>query len=368
MVEWLAGNRIRGTTAERTSTTNGFNPVDAVSGGWKEVGRYVSPSGGSNTLPITISGSDQSKKYYMIIHNALFSGDSNSSFKFDGSSGNQYSIRSEFATGSQSNDSINSSIPEFSYDDSGVHTSLFAISHISNISSKEKLIISNQCTGVSTGAGSGGKPNGASQVGKWTGTGAITGITHIETKASNQYLEGSMAIVLEWDPSDTHTSNFWTQLASVNGDGTSQTLSTSTFTPKKFMMIQVFTEMGTTSHNCMVRVGTNSLSSTNSYSLRNSSNGAIPWSAHDGKTSLTDEQPSAKNHFMTLFGSNISGKEGYYICNAVSNVTTGSGTVASQVKYASKWAVEAGQANMVGIYNSNGNWGSGTTLKVWGSD
>ena len=366
-IEWLAGNRIIGTNAERTTTT-GFNPISAVSGGWKEVGRYVQ-SGTSDTLPITISGSDQSKKYYMIIHNALYSSDANSSFQFGGSSGNQYSMRSEYATGSQGNDSVGTTTDKFNYADSSVHSSLFAVSHVSNISGKEKLIISNQCTGNATGSGGGTSlSNGAAQVGKWTGTGAITGITHNQTSGGGEYLDGSLAIVLEWDPADTHTSNFWTELASVNGDGTSQTLSTSTFTPKKFMMIQVFTEMGTTSHNCMVRVGTNSLSGSGSYNLRNSSNGAIPWSGHDGKTSLTDEQPSAKNHFMTLFGSNISGKEGFYIGNAVANVTTGSGTSASSMKYASKWAVTAGQANIVGIYNGTGNWGAGTTLKVWGSD
>ena len=45
MVEWLAGNRIRGTSTERTSTT-GFNTVAAVAGGWKELGRTTLGSAG----------------------------------------------------------------------------------------------------------------------------------------------------------------------------------------------------------------------------------------------------------------------------------------------------------------------------------
>ena len=63
MVEWLAGNRIRGTNAERTSTT-GFNSIPAVAGGWVELGRTTLGSAGDD---ITVS-SLADKRYYMILN------------------------------------------------------------------------------------------------------------------------------------------------------------------------------------------------------------------------------------------------------------------------------------------------------------
>jgi hypothetical protein len=62
MVEWLAGNRIRGTSTERTSTT-GFNPVTAVAGGWVELGRTTLGSAGDTNSVASLAD----KRYYMIL-------------------------------------------------------------------------------------------------------------------------------------------------------------------------------------------------------------------------------------------------------------------------------------------------------------
>jgi hypothetical protein len=50
---------------------------------------------------------------------------------------------------------------------------------------------------------------------------------------------GSEVVVLGWDPADTHTSNFWEELASVDSRWSSK-LSSGTFTAKKYLWVQCY--------------------------------------------------------------------------------------------------------------------------------
>ena len=59
MVEWLAGNRIRGTSAERTTYSWIYQDV----GGWKEVGRTTLGSAGT-TIDVS---SLPDKRYLMMV-------------------------------------------------------------------------------------------------------------------------------------------------------------------------------------------------------------------------------------------------------------------------------------------------------------
>jgi hypothetical protein len=52
---------------------------------------------------------------------------------------------------------------------------------------------------------------------------------------------GSEVVVLGWDPADTHTTNFWEELASVDlSGGAAVTYQSGTFTAKKYLWVQVF--------------------------------------------------------------------------------------------------------------------------------
>ena len=66
MVEWLAGNRIRGTSAERTNTTG----IGDTAGGWVELGRTTL---GSTTSTIDVASLDD-KRYLMILNDIQPSG------------------------------------------------------------------------------------------------------------------------------------------------------------------------------------------------------------------------------------------------------------------------------------------------------
>ena len=65
-IEWLAGNRLRGTTAERPASGLASPSV----GGWVELGRTTL---GSATADISVA-SLADKRYYMILHNHLDNG------------------------------------------------------------------------------------------------------------------------------------------------------------------------------------------------------------------------------------------------------------------------------------------------------
>jgi hypothetical protein len=96
----------------------------------------------------------------------------------------------------------------------GATVPCFDVSYISNLSTKEKLLI-NHSVGE-TVAGAGTAPNRRESVGKWANTSnAVSAVTSVNNQ-SGDYASGSEVVVLGWDPADTHTSNFWEELASVN--------------------------------------------------------------------------------------------------------------------------------------------------------
>ena len=84
-IEWLAGNRLRGTTAER--------PVGSLTspsvGGWVELARTTLGSAG-DTISVA---SLPDKRYYMIISSKLVSGNATHQFILNNDTGSNYAIR-----------------------------------------------------------------------------------------------------------------------------------------------------------------------------------------------------------------------------------------------------------------------------------
>ena len=86
MVEWLAGNRLRGTTAERPE----YGLPSGSVGGWVEVGRTTLGSN-ANNIDIT-SLSD--KRYYMVLNSGLVNGTYvDSELQFNSDTGSNYADR-----------------------------------------------------------------------------------------------------------------------------------------------------------------------------------------------------------------------------------------------------------------------------------
>ena len=134
-------------------------------------------------------------KFITVLHHGLYSGDSNGTFNFNSDTGSNYAQRNNYAGGSEG---TSVSQTKFSYDDSSTHDSIFVISYIINIAGEEKLIIADQSTVGSTGAGA--TPNRAEQVGKWANTSnAITSIKHTQTSGGGDYVINSNVSVISTD-------------------------------------------------------------------------------------------------------------------------------------------------------------------------
>ena len=127
-MEFLAGNRIRGTTAEKAT-------LKAESGGWKEVGRTT--LGSSGDLISVASLPD--KRYYMILGYYLPDGNFNGKYRVNNDSGSNYARRN---SGNGATDTTAVSQTEFQTDTiAGNGFAQFDIGYVSNLSTKEKLIL-----------------------------------------------------------------------------------------------------------------------------------------------------------------------------------------------------------------------------------
>ena len=350
-IEWLAGNRLRGTTAERPAL--GL-PSGSV-GGWKELARTTLGSAG-DTIDVS---SLADKRYYMVLSNLDNSGTVNNYTRLNSDSGSNYARRRSENGGTDSTAVSQTVMGYFGNGDSG--DLQFGVSYFSNLSSKEKLM--QQSAVAQSTAGAGNAPDRMEGVGKHAQTSnPISTITNVNL--STNLNSGSEVVVLGWDPSDTHTTNFWEELASVNASGSSTNLSSGTITAKKYLWVQLWTsdvagDVNTTFNN---DTGTN-------YARRYSTNG--------GTDSTTTSQSNLNNllgagngtkTFSNTFIINNSANEKLSITNHIRQNTAGAGTAPTRMENVGKWSNTSAQITEIDIDSTSGNFSSTSILKVWGSD
>ena len=349
MTEWLAGNRIRGTSTERTTGT-GFIPVI---GGWKEVGRTTL---GSDTSTITVS-SLADKRYYMVLTQGKTS-QTNGDFalRYNGDSGANYAVRQTWNGGSD-----NTYINQTHIRPLGTVIDLpfFNIDYIANLSSKEKLIIGH---GVDdTVAGSGTAPSREEHVAKWTNTSdALSQVQALLVNGTPNYRSGSEVVVLGWDDSDTHSTNFWEELASVSGAGSSTTLSSGTITAKKYLWVQVYADTATSACGFQFNNDTGA-----NYARRYNSNGGTD-GTQESHTSA-NISGNSPNAFINCFIINNSANEKLLMCNTVYAPASGAGDDPERSDDYSKWANTSSQITEIDVIKGS-NWGTNSIIKVWGSN
>jgi hypothetical protein len=357
-IEWLAGNRLRGTTAERPE----YGLPSGSVGGWVEVGRTTL---GSNDQTIDIT-SIPDKRYYMVLYNLHFIGAATGGgFRLNNDSGTNYSWRYSQNGAADATFGTNQSNIHFLGGHSGRPE--FYVSYISNLANKEKLCIMHRNYKGDGGATS--IPQRIELVGKWTNTSnAINQMTGYQG-GSDTFTSGDEIVVLGWDPADTHTSNFWQELASVELGSAGDNLGSDTFTAKKYLWIQVFLKASGT-YNTRFRVNSDSGSN---YSVRWSDNGTadstdVSQSAFypvvDGATTNI-----TTNSFMNMFILNNTSKEKLIMWNGIVQNTAGAGNAPARVEGVAKWANTSAQITDIDIDNtSTGDYDTGSIIKVWGAD
>jgi len=349
-IEWLAGNRLRGTTAERPAL--GLQSPSV--GGWVEVGRTTLGSAGDN-IDIT---SLPDKRYYMYLLHRDTSGSTSSRMTFNDDSGSNYATRyasngTEYTATSQSYVSQHTSSSEDS----------FTCGYIANKSDKEKLI-SSWIVGNAT------PPSRYEQFWKWTNTSSAINRIDIFNHLGGDLDIGSELVVLGWDPADTHTTNFWEELASVELSSAGDNLSSGTISAKKYLCLQAYlipSGAVDTSIQC-------NNDTSNNYSMRNEYNGATdntfgsltryyPYINAGSGTAFTTPM------FINIFIINNASNEKLFISHTVMQNTAGAGNAPNRNQSVGKWANTSNQITEIEFNNGDtGDYDTGSILKVWGAD
>ena len=349
-IEWLAGNRLRGTTAERP---NLGLPSGSV-GGWVELGR----SSGATQLDVS---SLADKRYYMVLLSEP-SGHRAFSYYLNADTGTNYARRYSNNGNTDGTDGSQSSL--FGNGLSFGDYNQFMVSYISNLSGKEKLGITHIASGQTTGAAN--APSRWEGASKWTNT--SNAINRIQTEGTMTDSDSEM-VVLGWDPADTHTTNFWEELASVELGSASDTLSSGTITAKKYLWVQLFIK---NSGVAQPRLQFNS-DDTNTYHYRLSTNGAADTTNQpvtgDGGVVVSSDTTSGHIQFANVFIINNTSNEKLVIAHAVGNNSAGAGNAPYRRETVGKWVNTSNQITQIDAWNNKtGDFDTGSIIKVWGAD
>ena len=352
-IEWLAGNRLRGTTAERPASGLASPSV----GGWVELGRTTS---GSTITDLDVTGFGD-KRYYMVLGNLLHNGSQDVTMRCGQAStldtGSTYSSRRNENGGTDTTDVSRTNMILADIQSS---TQSFGVNYFTNKSTKEKLQLGHMIYQGTAGAGN--APARTETANKWANTSnALDSLSYDQ----GSWLSGSEMVVLGWDPTDTHTTNFWEELYSNQLTTDNQNFDTGTITAKKYLWIQFF-QTGM-SGNGYLRF--NSDSGTN-YARRVSANG--------GSDATVTSETSAENALvggtghLTSFGNmfiiNNSANEKLTISNTVYTTSSGAGNAPLRTEQVNKWANTSAQITSIQHTDSGTGFDTGSYLKVWGSD
>jgi hypothetical protein len=322
-------------------------------GGWTELGRTTLGTSGS-TIDVT---SIPDKRYYMVLRNILTAG-ADVREQFNSDTGSNYTRRYS-ANGGTDVTSVNDTLIGLNYSAGDK----LIVDYISNLSSKEKLVLS--FSSEEGTAGSGNAPNRMEVVGKWANT--SDPISEISTVLSgSSYDIGSEVVVLGWDDLDTHTSNFWEELASVELGSASDTLDTGTILAKKYLWIQTFIKaVGGTVEPDMRFNNDSGGNYADRYSINGGSDGT--------GTSITSARGSGVPYsvFFNDFIINNALNEKLVIRQVNYPPASGVGTAPSRRETVAKWANTSDSITSIKWVDNSGGaaqMDTGSIIKVWGSD
>jgi len=355
-VTWLAGNRIRGTNAER-----GTGGIGTLAGGWVELGRTTL---GSASSSITVS-SLPDKRYYMVLCDITGqSASADPHIQLNEITTSTYAERVSDIGGTDAT-GISQTEARIGGHPAGT-TGNFLMGYIANFNTKEKLMQFFE-VGQNT-AGAGNIPYRAEAVAKHAQTSNPVDAVKILTSTSPTWNTGTQLVILGWDPADTHTDNFWEELADTSWSS-GGSFDTGAFTAKKYLWVQSYIKESTLSFTKLRLGSSGSLDSGSNYARRQSRND----NADDTATTVTEMQvegTSRANRFSyhNFFIINNSANEKLVTGHSMTVATTGAGTAPEdRLEFAHKWTNTSAQCNIIGLIANAGNFTAGQ-IKVWGAD
>ena len=329
-------------------------------GGWVELARTTLGSAGDSIAVSSLAD----KRYYMVLTSKVGTANSGCWLQLNSDTGSNYAYRSSNNGGA---DGTGVSQTNGGAGTSATGNPAFGVRYISNLASKEKLVISNFIEQNTAGAGT--SPNRRELVCKWANTSnAVSTITELNIDSGN-YSTGSEVVVLGWDPADTHTSNFWEELASVDlSGGAATSLSTGTFTAKKYLWVQYYVDTTTSAANIEMQVGNTTIDTGSNYARRASENGGADGTATSDTKLNQIVAGGTTPIFANMFIVNNAANEKLAICHSIDQNTAGAGTAPNREEDVGKWADTTNQIDIIQISATAGNMGTNTIMKVYGSD
>ena len=335
-------------------------PVGEI-GGWIELGRTT--LGATSDIIDVTSFSD--KRYYMVLTNGINSGVLGLRTRVGTTTidtGSNYARRISNNGGADST-AINQSFADLAGFDQAVPN--FQVAYTANLSANEKLIqgwsINGQASGDATA------PQRTEGVAKWVNTAAPLQSWRSYNASTGDFASGSEVVVLGWDPTDTHTTNFWEVLADVDlSTGIDNVIESGTFTAKKYLWIQFSYTVDGTNGNERFRFNADTAGN---YSNRYSVNGAAD-STQTGDAFIYARVQGNQNNtvFVNSFVINNSANEKLAITHNGYNNTDGAANAPIREEIVGKWANTAAQITSFDIIRSAGNFEKDSFLKVWGSN
>jgi hypothetical protein len=354
-MSYLDSKRIIGTNTQRTGQ-------DAVSGGWKEVGRTTLGSAG-DTIDVS---SLPDKRYYMVLTTNIASGTIDTRFRLGNGSvdtGSNYARRGSENGAADGTGTGNDSLL-IPYAENG-NTHFFGVHYFANKSDKEKLLVGNCVDEYASGSGN--QPARFDNAGKWSNTSDVIDVIRNYNAQSGSFDTGSECVVLGYDPDDTHTTNFWEQLADVTLGSDASEISSGTITAKKYLWVQVYFQNASNSDDVLVRFNNDTGSN---YAHRHQMNYEGDSTAtSQSSIKLIDRNSAAdRGRFVNFFAINHSAKEKLLIVHGTEEETSGANNHPTSSDCVGKWDNESSQITEIDCFTNSGNIRSGARLIVWGSD
>jgi hypothetical protein len=342
-MSYLDSKRIIGTNTQRVG-------ADAISGGWKEIGRASVTSG--DTINVT---SLADKRYLMVLGCGIGSGNVALISRFNSDTGNNYNNRYSSNGGADATSGANDRL--FT-NGSGSSPQEFSVFHVANKSNKEKMLVGHNVNNATAGAGT--APQRREYANKWANTSSAISSLNVFNSDSGDFASGSEVVVLGYDPDDTHTDNFW-ELLDDSSWSSGDNWTSGTFTAKKYLWVQFYTEGGAGSSYFRFNGD-----SGNNYSNRYSING--------GSDSTIASQPESYLgaidglSFHNLFIINNASNEKLFTHQRVSRSSAGAGTAPTRNEGAGKWANTSNQITSITVTTAGGGNLTAGNMKVWGSN
>jgi hypothetical protein len=335
--------------------------IPAVSGGWKEIARVTSNDTDVTSIP--------DKRYYMVLSDHGWNtANAGIGMQINGdTTGGHYPRRYSQNGG---NDATPTSETNIFYDTMGGGTQTgkrwFMVQHIANKSDKEKLIQYNMVFNRS-GLGKGVAPDRIKGVAKWTDTSESIDRLDLRNFNSGTITSDSEVVVLGWDEDDTHTTNFWEELASVDlSGGSATTLNSGTISAKKYLWIQTYSVRNTSgAHQPILRFNGDS---EDNYAVRRSNDGGTD-GAWGSQTKAVLSWLGLNKHFTNSFLINNSANEKLMITHDAGYTTANAGTAPQRSETVSKWANTSSQITSIQLAEQDGfTYDTQTIMKIWGSN